>query len=348
MPSASKRFGGKATESPRQRFWTARAQLTLTYTAILAAILLISSSIIYSAFARRLESRFGRLPPRAQVVLPEGPSTPRPEEVLRDLTYSLIIVNSLLLILAAILSYWLAGLTLEPIEEAYHRQRRFLSDASHELRTPLAILQADIENTLTQPKVTNIIKEQAESQLEEIQRMGEIIKNLLILSRLDEKAIPHATQSTINLSELISLLVKRFQPLAKQMNITLNETPLEKSLFVHGNEDLLQQAFSNLIKNAIAYNQKEGRVTVKSWQTNSDAHIEIEDTGIGIAPEDVDKVFDRFYRVDKSRSRQTGGSGLGLSIVQSVITQFHGSIEVKSELERGTTIHIKLPLAHAS
>jgi signal transduction histidine kinase len=280
--------------------------------------------------------------------LPEGPTTPRPEDVLRDLTYALIIVNSLLLVLAAILSYWLAGLTLEPIEEAYHRQRRFLSDASHELRTPLAILQADIENTLSQPKLANSLKEQAESQLEEIHRMGEIVKNLLILSRLDERALPYSTKSTVDLSELLSTLVKRFQPLAKQNGITLKESTQDEPLLVHGNEDLLLQAFGNLIKNAIVYNQEEGKVTVKSWKVGHEAHVVVEDTGIGIAAEDVDKIFDRFYRVDKSRSRQTGGSGLGLSIVQSVIAQFHGSIEVKSQPQQGTTIHLKLPLVSSS
>lgn len=222
MPNVFKPSGAKATDSSSRRFWNARTQLSLAYTAILAVILLIASSISYSAFATQLHHRFENFPPNQPVPLqPDGRLPPRPEDVLRDLVTTLLIVNSLLLVLAMILSYWLAGLTLEPIEEAYQRQRRFLSDASHELRTPLAILQADTENSLSNARSTDTEKERALSALEEIQRMSTIVKDLLTLSRLDEIDFAKQTLEPLEVTSILSKLVERFQPLAKQKNITL-------------------------------------------------------------------------------------------------------------------------------
>ncbi len=345
MPTVLKPFGAKVTDSPRDRFLSARAQLTLTYTAILAVILFISSSIIYSAFSNRLAQRFERFPPRQQMVLPEGVIPPRAEDVLTDLTYALLLVNGLLLVLAAVLSYWLAGITLEPIRETYERQRRFLSDASHELRTPLAILQADLENARSEPSVTQKTLEQTESYLEEVERMSTIVRDLLFLSRLDETVSAEEPLTKVNLNSLLRATVDRFTNLAKKHHVFLDYTSSQTDLVFQTRASLLAHAIDNLLKNAILYNVNEGKVHVHLEKDASQARIRIEDTGIGISPEHVDKIFERFYRVDKSRSRQTGGSGLGLAITRSVIEQLHGSLQLKSELGKGTQITILLPLS---
>lgn len=348
MPNAFKPSGVKAIGSRRDRFWSARTQLTITYTAILAVILLIASSITYTAFSNRLAGRFDRFPPRQPMNLPEGVVPPRPEDVLRDLLYSLVFVNSLLLVLASVASYWLAGVTLEPIREAYERQRRFLGDASHELRTPLAILQADLENSLSAPKISKELREQAESHLEEVERMGQIVKDLLLLSHLDEAAPSEETVQQIDLVSFLEGITERFQHFAQQHQVTVGfHSPLSTLPF-GTKQELLSQAVSNLVKNAIVYNKPDGSVTIELTQDRSMVQIKIQDTGIGIPQKDVDKIFERFYRVDKSRSRQTGGSGLGLSITRSIIDQLQGSIEIKSELGTGTIATITLPHSVAS
>ena len=349
MRTVSKPSGEKATASIKDRFWSARTQLTLTYTAILAVILFVSSSFIYTAFSRQLMLRFERFPQgRPPAILQDGVIPPRPEEVLRDLMDALTLVNGLLLVLASITSYWLAGATLEPIRKAYERQRRFLSDASHELRTPVAILHADLENTLPDKATPPSLREQARSHLEETQRMTQIIKDLLLLSHLDETPTKRESTQATDLIPLLESIAQRFQPLAKQRDITLSVTTQLTSCTLNIQTELLKQAIENLVKNAIAYNVPSGRVTITCEKDRSQARIEVRDTGIGIAKEHLDKVFDRFYRVDKSRSRETGGSGLGLSITHSIIQQFGGSIEIKSIFQKGTTVTILLPISRAS
>ncbi len=348
MPNAFKPSGAKAIDSRRDRFWSARTQLTITYTAILAVILLIASSITYTAFSNRLRERFNRFPPRPPINMPEGALPPRPEEVLRDLLYSLVFVNGLLLVLASGASYWLAGTTLEPIREAYERQRRFLGDASHELRTPLAILQADLENSLSASKISKEVREQAESHLEEVRRMGQIVKDLLLLSHLDEITPSEEAHAMIDLVSFLEGITERFQHFAHQHAVTLGfHSPLSRLTFVT-KQELLSQAVSNIVKNAIIYNKQGGTVTLELTHDRSIACIQIQDTGIGISKKDVDKIFDRFYRVDKSRSRQTGGSGLGLSITRSIVEQLHGSIEIKSELGTGTLVTLTFPISKTS
>ncbi len=348
MRTASKPSGAKAIASRSDRFWGARAQLTLTYTAILAVILCISSSIIYTAFSKRLTERFERFPPRPAIVSPETILPPRAEDVLHDLINALVLVNGLLLVLASVMSYWLAGITLEPIQAAYERQRRFLSDASHELRTPLAILQADLENNLSTLGLSKTAQEQAESHLEEVARMATIVKDLLLLSRLDETTLPTEASREVDLVTFLQDVNERFQNFAQQHQVTLSFAPSLSTLPIITKSELLTQAVSNLVKNAIVYNKPAGTVEIRLAGDRSSAQIQIQDTGIGMSPEDVDKVSERFYRVDKSRSRQTGGSGLGLSITRSIIDQLQGSIEMKSEFGQGTTVTVTLPVSSSS
>jgi signal transduction histidine kinase len=278
------------------------------------------------------------------MALPEGIIPPRPEEVLQDLQGSLLVVNGLLLVLASVLSYWLAGVTLEPIQESYNRQRRFLSDASHELRTPLAILQADLENVLSDPHALADMREQAKSHLEETERMSLIVKDLLLLSRLDEAASPVELSQSVDLPALLQTTVHRFDAFAKQHDVRLSFASSVPSFALITQEQLLTQALSNLVRNAIIYNKPQGTVHISLEKDVSTVRIQIEDTGIGISPEDVDKIFERFYRVDKSRSRLTGGSGLGLSITRSIVEQLHGSLQLKSALGTGTHITLSFPI----
>jgi signal transduction histidine kinase len=258
----------------------------------------------------------------------------------------MILVNGTLFIGAVGLSYVLAGLTLRPIKQAYERQRHFLSDASHELRTPLAILQTELENELDNTKITTREKENSRSHLEEVRRMSTIVKDLLLISRLDGEDQLSTPKEVVDLQEIITTAVKRLQQYAAKQKIKIISSPLtrETPLTVMANKEHLLQAISNLIKNGIDYNHPEGKVMIGLKPNKSSIDITVSDTGIGIAEAEIPKLFDRFYRVDQSRSRQIGGSGLGLSIVQSVILELGGTIHISSQLGKGTTVTLTFPL----
>ncbi len=349
MPVVLRPSGEKGIASLSGRFRGAQGRLTLIYTTLLASILLISSSVTYSAFSSRLERRFARFPPRPPAVLPQDMVPPRAEEVRADLINTLIIVNSFLLAVAGVLSYWLAGITLAPIQAAYDRQRRFLSDASHELRTPLAILQTDLENARADATPASPLQIQMESHLEEVGRMSQLVRDLLRLSRLDEENTHTHAEKLVDLQMAIETTVTRLMRLADTQNIHLSLTlPPEKGASWEVNEDLFLQVFENLTKNAILYNRPGGNVAVTLERDAQTAVITIKDTGIGIAAEDLERIFDRFYRVDRSRSRQTGGSGLGLAIARAAMERLHGTIKIDSTVDIGTTVTLLIPFVEAS
>jgi len=268
---------------------------------------------------------------------------PKPEDVQGDLIDALALANGVLLVCAGILSYWLAGITLMPIQESYDRQRRFLGDASHELRTPLAILQMDLENELESPGVSKAAKERAESHLEEVERMGKLVGDLLTLSRADDTEKKPLELYEVDVTTLIKGAVERLQPIAAKHEVSLTFIDPKKMVLMRTNKEEFLQALNNIIKNAILYNVEHGTVQVRQALEGGLLKIVVTDTGIGIAQEDLDKIFDRFYRSDKSRSRQTGGSGLGLSIVQSSLEKLGGSVEMTSAVGKGTVVTLTFP-----
>lgn len=295
------------------------------------------------------------------------PAWPTAEEVREDLIASLIFVNGCLLLMAIGGSYFLARLTLRPLKHAYQEQRRFIADASHELRTPLAVMKIELENELSAiehgDKDANIKdSESVKSQLEEVDRMSKIVQNLLLLSKLDGA---HVTSSQmkigpIDLTKSASDVINRLQTLAKKYNVNLtlddshtdanvgiNTTPNTKPILIKGN-DQVTHILTNIIQNAILYNKTNGSVNVSvgiDKSTKSFATVTVKDTGVGISKEDLAHIFDRFYRVDKSRSRATGGSGLGLSIVERGIKSIGGNISIESELDKGTTVKLSFKRA---
>lgn len=339
--------GAKATDLLSGKFHTARSRLTLIYVAILMVILFLSSSILYSAFASQLRVRYAKFPMgREMEVL--GVLPPRQQDVLKDLTDSLVIVNGLLLIGAGVLSYWLAGITLRPIQASYDRQRRFLGDASHELRTPLTILQLEFEQELHEWEITDEKKERVKSHLEEVERMTRLVNDVLSLSRLDDRAAFALTLKPLDLSDVLSRVVDRLQGMAAKHEVSLLLSTDLKQIFILAQEDLVVQALTNVIKNAITYNVKNGSIHVTLKIKGERAMVMVQDTGIGMKEEELAHVFERFYRVDSSRSRQTGGSGLGLSIVYAIMKRLGGSVDVKSVVEKGTEVTLFFPVLKSS
>lgn len=344
MPEESKPFGVKVTDSFSRRFQFSLWKLTAVYVAILAIILFLSSFIIYSAFSSQLVHRFRDVHPIPEEYLNVIAPAPSADDVRADLINSLILVNGFLLVIAGFSSYWLAKLTLSPINEAYEKQRAFLSDASHELRTPLAILKTDLENEMAAPGVSLAAKARAESNLEEVDRMGRLVSDLLLLANSGEDGSNRVKNvQKVDLTVLARQVLGRFDRLATEHQVTLRSSPDNIALEILTNEELLQRVLTNLVKNGILYNRPNGSVTINMAESGSSVIINIVDTGIGISPEDLPKIFNRFYRSDKSRSRATGGSGLGLAIVRSSVEQLGGSVTAKSELEKGSSFTIKLP-----
>jgi signal transduction histidine kinase len=360
MLNELKPFGAKVTAFINDvirpldgKFHEARVRLTILYCALLAVILILSSFVIFSSFSDRLERRFNviRSTPtqfrKLEVPQPEFAiqvAGPTPEQVRTDLISTLLIANSLLLLGAGFLSYWLAGLTLQPIQAAYDNQRRFLSDASHELRTPLAILRTELENELGNTTIPPKQKAQAESHLEEVDRMTSLVNDLLAVSRQDDSVTIEQRIETTNLNTLITQTIERLDsyaaPLHIQLTAHLPKIPIKLAI----NAAALDHALTNLIKNGIDYNKPNGSVTVRLKKQPTYIQITVSDTGIGIPKSDLANIFDRFYRVENSRSRTSGGHGLGLSIVKQIIENHNGTIDIDSTLGVGTTICLQFPV----
>jgi len=246
--------------------------------------------------------------------------------------------------LVACASWWLAGLAMQPIYQSYRQIQQFTADAAHELRTPLAATQATVESTLSMP---NLDEQEARDILHTIERQNrrliQLVADLLFLARLERQPVPVRRQCCLN--DVVSDLVEEFDELAFGAGVALKAVlGAYQPLLVIGDEDQLYRLVSNLIINAIQYTPKGGLVSVVLNHSDHQALITIQDTGIGIAAEEQTLIFDRFYRVNSDRSRNTGGSGLGLAIAQAIVQAHHGSLQVHSELGKGSIFTIKLPL----
>ncbi|BDA73902.1 two-component sensor histidine kinase [Calothrix sp. PCC 7716] len=241
-------------------------------------------------------------------------------------------------------SWWLAGLAMRPIDRSYKQMQQFTSDASHELRTPLAAINATVETILD---LEHLSEQEARDTFISIRRQNNrlacLVQDLLLLSRFDQK-----TQATDRqpccLNDLIIDLMEEFSALASNADLEISSS-LEHSqpLYVLADEDQILRLFSNLIANAIKYTPAGGYVHITLKHSTNDAVIEVKDTGIGIAPEEQVRIFDRFYRIDTARSRSNGGSGLGLAIAKAIVEVHKGSIEVQSQLGKGSTFIVRLP-----
>ena len=223
-------------------------------------------------------------------------------------------------------------------------RNEFVSNASHELKTPLASVKLLIDALLTQKDASRELIEEFLSDVNhEIDRLNYVINDLLTLVRMDKNAKDSINMVPLQLMGLLDRVRHMLQPLASKRGISL-EFKADEDLTVLGDAMKLQQAFYNLVDNAIKYSQEDTTVRIHLFRREHKAVVEVIDQGIGISPEDQKHIFERFYRVDKARSRQTGGTGLGLSIVDTIIRQHQGEIRVQSQEEVGTTFTVELKI----
>lgn len=231
-------------------------------------------------------------------------------------------------------------------QEKEERERRlFVSNVSHELRTPLtsvkSYLEALDEGALSEPVAPDFIK----VSLDETNRMMRMVSDLLSLSRIDN-ATSHLDIELTNFTAFITFILNRFDKIRSQNDDKkyeiIRDYPIN-SIWVEIDTDKMTQVIDNIINNAIKYSPDGGKITVSMKTTETQMILSISDEGLGIPKKDLPKIFDRFYRVDKARSRAQGGSGLGLAIAKEIIKQHHGFIWAKSEYGKGSTFTIVLP-----
>lgn len=231
----------------------------------------------------------------------------------------------------------------ERMESSFERLRHFAADASHELRTPLTVLRGQIEVALSRPdRPPADYRRTLESILDEVIHLSGIIGNLLLISRIDaDHARPR--MGLVRLNTLVREKSAQLTHLAARHGISL-KVEGNSELEVLGDREHLGEVVINLVDNAIKYNRSGGSVWIRLFRDDNEAVLEVSDDGIGIPDADQPRIFDRFYRVDKSRSRQSGGTGLGLAIVRWMVDAHDGRIAVESRPGGGTTMRVTLPM----
>ena len=235
---------------------------------------------------------------------------------------------------------------MDRLESSFTQMRQFSSDASHELRTPLTVLKGQSELALGKERQPEEYQEVISSNLEEVQYMSKVLEDLFLLSKSDENQIALDCES-VDLKSLIEEVCKHAEIIASEKNIKIVIAYLEP-VQVYGDPVRLRQMIWNVVVNGIKYTQHDGEVKISVQDKGDGVLIIIQDNGIGISEEDLPLVFNRFYRVDKARSRQEGGTGLGLSICKFIVGAHKGSINLKSKLGEGTKFKITLPKSRVS
>lgn len=230
---------------------------------------------------------------------------------------------------------------MDRLENSFAQMRQFSSDASHELRTPLTVLQGQNELVLSKLRDPKEYQEVIISNLEEIKYMSKVLEDLFVLSRSDENQVL-LNYKRMDLRDLVEEVCRHAEILAEEKDISIVIAFLEQ-VKINGDEVRLRQMVWNILHNGIKYTQPGGELKVSLLEESGFALLSIQDTGIGIPEKDLPFIFDRFYRVDKARSKDEGGSGLGLSICRHIAEAHKGKIEVESKPGLGTRFKIHIP-----
>ena len=256
-------------------------------------------------------------------------------------TSALTVLGVIALTFAAGIGYVLSGGAMKPVREAYERQRQFAADASHELRTPLAVVLASADLLRSDTSITSpFLKQVIEDVRDEVKKMTKLVGDLLTVARTDGKA----NQLKISHMDIVSAArqtVRIMRPFAEKKDIVIEEV-LPKKLEIYADEQKIRQLILILVDNAVKYTQEHGKIKVSLMAEKGEIHLTVADNGIGIEPEHRERIFDRFYRVDKARSRRMGGNGLGLAIARGIVEAHHGEISLESAVNEGTTFHVRL------
>lgn len=344
--------------------WVHKASVTLAarYLAVIMAISLFFSLTVYQLSLQEID-RGLRRPGSALDSLQDGvlgrefnqdltDNLRQQLQIGREQQYNLardrvmqrlVATNLVILVGAGFLSYYLARRTLRPIEEAHEAQSRFTADASHELRTPVAAMQAEIEVALMDAKLSlPQAKAQLRSNLEELSKLTALTDGLLRLARMENGDLP---VEPVNLESVLQAAVSRVLPQAEQKQMLMN-VPDGLTVTVMGDADSLTELFVILMDNAVKYSPVKSEVVVKVETERRMVMIRVVDRGPGIRATELPHIFERFYRADAARSKQTTpGYGLGLAIARTIAEAHQGKMTVASKPGRGSVFSVSLPLS---
>jgi two-component system, OmpR family, manganese sensing sensor histidine kinase len=265
----------------------------------------------------------------------------------RELVIDLLLGSAVMIGIIAAIGWFLSGLAMNPILESYQRLKQFTADASHELRNPIAVIQTNVQVALADPEPDVAIQQQHFQVIERLtRRLGRLVEDLLFLARQDSGTV-QSRWSDVNLPKLLTDIVEEQRTIATAKQVDLRLQLPSESYTQKGDRDQISRLLTNLIANAVQYTAASGNVTIelKSIKRNGNPNwqIKVIDTGIGIPPDAIPQLFERFYRVDPARSKSSGGTGLGLAIAKAIVDNHQGQIQVESQLNQGTTVTVALP-----
>ncbi len=346
-------------------FQSARIKLAGWYLLVMTLVVIFFSGIIYFSLSQVLERGFHQAGAGMMMKIknPDTPLSPgkafldlpvetRKEvvayfdqslkEARQNILKRIIFIDLAVLSASAGLGYFLAGKTLAPIEKAMARQKRFVADASHELRTPLTALKTATEVVLRDKNLTALeAKKALEDNLKEVDNLSSLVNRLLSLTRYQENGQTIA-KIGFSLKELIKSVDKKVAPLAKKKKISLKLKLIPGK--IKADRPALEEVLLILLDNAVKYTPVGGEVLVTTKKTGNNWQILVKDNGVGVAPKDLPHIFERFWRADQARQKETQeGYGLGLALAKEIISLHQGKIEVKSQVGKGTTFTITLP-----
>lgn len=253
------------------------------------------------------------------------------------------------LILSGLGGIWLTHEAIAPIKASFLQLKQFTADASHELRGPLTAIKASVDIMKSHPERIHPKDTKKITAISSAtDQMGQLIEDLLFLARTDKNVVmPTREKKSICLDDILQNIIVLLEPFAQRKNITL-KSKIQQGFLVLGEQSQLTRLFSNLLQNALQYTPEGGTVILELKKQNRFAIINVKDTGIGIPPEQLPYIFDRFWRADKARSRREGGTGLGLAIVKAISESHGGKIFVTSNVNVGSCFQVRLPLLNYS
>ncbi|PIR68682.1 hypothetical protein COX93_01265 [Candidatus Nomurabacteria bacterium CG_4_10_14_0_2_um_filter_30_12] len=342
MKNILKQLEEWATLSNLSEFKKATILLTTYYTVGVFIILVIFNILVYSLFTNSIYSTNENIKEQSSEKNEKKDNKleeNKIHEIQENLAGILITSDIAILIFTLMIAYVLSKHTLKPIEEAYKKQSMFVANAAHELRTPLSVIKAGSEVILRNDRTQEEYKKYTKESLEEIERLITLSNDLLFLAQNNKKGVN--LNSKLNFSEICKKQINAIEAYALIHKITIKDE-VENNLNTLGNKSDLTRLVINLLKNAIDYNKKEGSVTISLKKKNNKIILSVIDTGIGIKKENLINIYDRFYKVDDSRTQNSSSAGLGLAIVKNIVEEHHGSIKANSSYGNGTTFEVIL------
>jgi len=329
-----------------KEFKTAKIKLSLWYTVVILFISLLLSSMYYLRTIQVLRIQYQQI----ELKIGEGRNfrnqplshNPKRLEYLEEdfanfetlLQKQLLIINVLVMIAGGTASYFLAGKTLLPIQEYLKKQKRFIADAAHELKTPLTALKTSLEVELLDKKLNQSSKKVLKNNLKDVDSLASLTENLLSLARIDDKKFVLDFEK-VELKKVIKRSVAHIMPLANKKKIKIKTSNVNQS--ISGNENSLVEAVMIILDNAIKYSDKNTNIKIIGKSQKNKTILKIIDQGIGMDEKHLSQIFDRFYRVEESRTNiDRKGYGLGLAVAKKIIDQHGGKITVESKLNKGS------------